>query len=36
VGEKYVQRVHQEIVDQVLGVDAPQLPTEVSGPIAQG
>lgn len=34
VGEKYVQRVHQEIVNAVLGAAAPTLPTEVSGPVA--
>jgi uncharacterized protein len=36
VGEKYVRRVHQEIVDAVLGAAAPTLPSEVAGPIAQG
>ncbi len=35
VGEKYVQRVHQEIVDAVLGDDAPTLPAEVTGLVAK-
>lgn len=34
VGEKFVRRAHQEIVDAVLGADAPVLPTEVTGPVA--
>ncbi|MGO3088679.1 MAG: alpha/beta hydrolase [Galactobacter sp.] len=35
VGEKYVQRVHQEIVDAVLGAEAPSLPAEVTGLVAR-
>lgn len=34
VGEKYVRRVHQEIVDAVLGEAAPRLPHGVTGPVA--
>ncbi|RKW71866.1 alpha/beta hydrolase [Galactobacter caseinivorans] len=34
VGEKYVRRAHQEIVDAVLGDDAVQLPGQVTGPVA--
>lgn len=34
VGEKYVRRAHQEIVDAVLGDDAPRLPGQVTGPVA--
>jgi len=33
VGEKYVRRVHQEIVDAVLGAGAPTLATQASGSI---
>lgn len=35
VGERHVRRVHQEIVDAVLGDQAPSLPTSVSGPVAK-
>ena len=34
VGEKAVRRVHQEIVDAVLGDAAPRLPHAVTGPVA--
>lgn len=34
VGEKAVRRVHQEIVDAVLGAQAPRLPFQVSGLVA--